>query len=168
MKFSHCQVYISAPIFGQKDQHHINVPQLVEYIMENGGDVLDEHIKGETVEEMVAIVERRTGVNRLASDEPWKIVYQQDVEWVDAATHMILFVDSPSLGVGMELMRGLLKPELGHEASPILLLVHEDNLPKLSMMVRGIPEDKYQVSLATYRDFSDVTSLVDNFLQHHQ
>ena len=157
-------MYVSASIYGLKDENHVSVPLLVEYIMTNGGDVLDEHIRGKDLQEMNDIVYRRTGVNRLEHDEPWRIVHQQDVDWVDASTHMIIFVDGPSHGVGMELMRGLLKSELGLNRTPILILIQEENLPKLSLMVRGIPTDKYPVQLETYRDFNHVKELVDEFL----
>jgi len=165
MKFSHCKVYLSASISGHKDGNYVNVPQLVDYIMEDGGDVLDEHIKGKDLAEMIAIVQRRTGVNRLEAADPWKVVYEQDMQWVDEATHMIVFVDGPSHGVGMELMRGLLKPELGLPATPILILVQENNLNRLSPVVKGIPADKHPVQIETYQDFNHVKQLVDSFLQ---
>lgn len=164
MKFSGCQLNISASISGQKDKNAEFVPQLVTYVMENGADVLDEHIRGKDLQEMVAIVKRRTGVDRLAYREPWKIVYQQDMEWVDQASHMIIFVDRPSHGVGMELMRGLLKPSLGLNPTPILILLHEENVHSLSPVVRGIPQNDSQVQLKTYQDFADIQREVDSFL----
>ncbi len=164
MKFSHCKVYLSASIKGNKDENHNNVPKLVDYILDNGGDVLDEHIKGKDLDEMIEIVQRRTGVNRLESTEPWKIVYEQDMQWVDESTHMIIFVDGPSHGVGMELMRGVLKKELGLNPTPILILVQEENVEKLSLVVRGIPTDKYPVKLEIYRDYEHIIKIVDEFL----
>lgn len=66
----------------------------------------------------------------------------------------------------MELQRAIDKPPLGYKKTPILCLVHEDNLEGLSSMVRGINPDEENVDfeLKTYKSLEEAKSLVFAFL----
>ena len=101
----------------------------------NGADVLSEHVAARTPEEMRAIRLTRIGKRIKDLDTKaglWFGVRQIDTEWVDEATHVVAVVNSPSHGVGMEIERALLKPERGLPFTPILCLIREDLLEKLS------------------------------------
>jgi hypothetical protein len=132
---------------------------------EKGANVLSEHVAARTPEEMESIRATRIGerIKEIQGHpEPWLAVRKIDVEWVDEATHIVSLVNAPSHGVGMEIERALLKPERGLPFTPILCLIKEEFLEKLSYMVRGIKDEGF--FLKTYQNIFDAESLVNDFL----
>lgn len=101
----------------------------------------------------------------LAHPEPWFPIRRQDTEWVDTCSHFIAVVNAPSHGVGMEIERALLKPRLGLNETPILCLVHESLVEKLSYMIRGISQTEFpNFSLETYADLKSAQEAAHAFL----
>ncbi|MEK7526093.1 MAG: hypothetical protein AAB546_01285, partial [Patescibacteria group bacterium] len=101
----------------------------------------------------------------LAKPEPWLLIRKQDNEWVDQATHLVAVVNAPSHGVGMEIERAILKPQRGLNETPILCLIHETLLDKLSFMVRGVSEDEHpSFHLKTYTNLQEAQNTVHDFL----
>ena len=85
--------------------------------------------------------------------------------WVDEATHMVALVDSPSLGVGMEIERAVEKPHRGLKKTKILCLVQKDLLESLSYMVRGVTKkEASEYNLKPYNNLEDAKRLVYKFL----
>jgi hypothetical protein len=64
----------------------------------------------------------------------------------------------------MELMRALQKPYRGLRPTPILCLVHEDNLQKLSYMIRGASYEHGLFKVVTYTSVEEAHSLIQRFL----
>lgn len=163
--FAGKKVYLCGAIMGLKDRdHHHFISKTAHYLIEQGADLLDEHIKADATEEMIEIIFQRTGVRRDQVPKPWLTTYEQDMSWIDEADFVIAFVDGPSLGVGVEIARTSLKKELGLNPTPLLLLVHQDNLDRLSLVVRGMASALEQVELVTYQQFADIQKIITRFL----
>lgn len=166
--FEGIKVYYSGSIKGAPELEPDFAWQLVQYMGENGADVLSEHVAARTRQEMESIRARRTGQEiqtMLAQPEPWFSVRRKDVEWVDEATHVVAVVNAPSHGVGMEIERAILKPARGLNETPILCLVHEGLLETLSYMVRGVTYQECPgYFLRTYAHLDSAKNTVHEFL----
>jgi hypothetical protein len=166
--FSGMRVYYSDSIKGIK----VNDPEfawnLVRFMSSGGADVLSEHVAGRTRDERNDIFLRRSGCDRRTVENPWFIGRKIDLEWVDAATHLIAVVDGPSHGVGMEIQRALDKPRMGLSKTPILCLVQAENLENVTWMIRGVSsDDSDSFELKTYKDTEDAENVIYNFLLSH-
>jgi hypothetical protein len=163
--FTGCDVYYSGSIRGVPEPDPEFPWRLVQFMLENGADVLSEHVAARTPEEMIEIRARRMGttVAKLNQDPvPWITVRDQDMAWVDQATHVVALVNGPSHGVGMEIEHALLKPMLGENVTPILALVREDLAPKVTFMIRGITDPNFE--LQEYSDLASATAIITQFL----
>lgn len=161
------KVYFSGSIKGATEADPHFAWHLVQYMGQKGANVLSEHVAARTREEMDEIRAARTGQiieEMLAQPEPWFDIRRQDNEWVDQATHVVALVNAPSLGVGMEIERAILKPERGLPLTPILALMHEDLLGRLSYMVRGITPEEADFHLKLYSTLPEAQKHIDNFL----
>lgn len=169
--FEGTKVYYSGSIKGAPELDPDFARHLVQFMIENGADVLSEHVAARNPQEMEEIRARRTGLNA----EDFKtmprevflrdIVRKLDIEWVDQATHMVALVNAPSHGVGMELQEAILKPRLGLNQTPILCLVHEEVYPKLSGMVIGVSEQENpEFYVKKYKTLQEAEDLVGKFL----
>ena len=166
--FERSKVYYSGSIKGTPEPDPEFAWKLVQYMAQNGADVLSEHVAGRNQQEMDEIRARRIGmtIQQLKNNsEPWIGIRRQDLEWVNEATHVVALVNAPSLGVGMEIQRAIDKPKLGMNKTPILCLVQESVLPKLSYMVRGVvPEESSLFQLQTYQNLEQAQQHIFDFL----
>ncbi len=163
--FAGCEVYYSGSIRGVSEPDPELPWKLVQFMLENGANVLSEHVAARNPREMAEIRARRMGttVAELNQDPaPWIRVRSQDLAWVDQATHVVALVNGPSHGVGMEIQHALLKPRLGKNITQILALVREDLASKVTFMIQGITENNF--SLAEYTDFESAAAIVSRFL----
>ncbi|MFH1895887.1 MAG: hypothetical protein ABH814_00200 [bacterium] len=120
--FTGLKVYYSGSIRGVPESDPDLPWKLVQYMVQNGANVLSEHVAGRTREEMQEIRLRKLGPRAnefLESPEPWIVVREEDVRWVDEADYLVALVNGPSHGVGMEIERALLKPDRGLPRTPI-------------------------------------------------
>ena len=167
-KLKDIKVYYSGAIKGTPEPDPEFAWKLVNYMSEQGIDVLSEHVASRTEEEKNRLMSKRIGktVAEFQSDpEPWFGVRRQDVKWVEEATHVVALVNGPSLGVGMEVEHALLKPKLGMNKTPILCLVREDILPKLSYMIRGVTSDESEMfQIKTYNTLEEAQEHILEFL----
>jgi len=163
------KVYYSGSIQGVPEAEPDFAWHLVQYMIDEGVNVLSEHVAGRTKEERNKVRARNLGLDikeMLSEEKPWFGIREADTKWVDEATHMVALVNAPSHGVGMEVERALLKPERGLPETSILCLVHTDMLKKLSCMIKGINREDYpNFLLATYRDLEDAKKIVKDFLE---
>lgn len=168
LPFKGLKIYYSGSIKGAPEADPHFPWHLVQYMAENGADVLSEHVAARSQQEMDHIRAKRIGMTvqrLLANPEPWYGIRKQDIEWVDEATHMVALVNAPSHGVGMEIERALLKPARGLGVTPILCLIHQDLLSKLTFMIRGVAEEESRAFfLQPYTDLRHATSIIHKFL----
>lgn len=70
----------------------------------------------------------------------------------------------------MELQRALDKPKMGMNKTPILCLVHQSRLEKLSSMVRGVNEEKEDATfeIAVYEDVEGANNEITDFLARNK
>jgi hypothetical protein len=167
--FEGTKVYYSGSIRGVANPETDFAYKLVNHMLENGADVLSEHVGARTQEEMDEVFLRRSGMDRRTIEEPWFTAREVDMKWVDEATHLVALVNGPSHGVGMEIERAILKPERGLNQTPILCLVQEDLTDKLTWMVKGISkEESPTFSLKTYTDLEDAREKISIFLTENR
>lgn len=142
--------------------------KLVNFMIENGAEVLSEHVAGKNQQECDEMMVKKIGITMeefKAEKEPWFRVRKQDISWVDEADCVVALVNSPSLGVGMEIQRALNKEKLGMKKTPILCLVKNEMLDKLSFMIRGINIDESDVFyLKTYQNLEEAQGHIFDFL----
>lgn len=81
-------------------------------------------------------------------------IFARDIAWLDAADCIICEVSSASTGVGIEIGYALWKRHI-----PILCVARKDE--RVSCMVDG---EKRLMNLHYYRDTSDLTSIIEEFL----
>ncbi len=163
--FSGLNIYYSGSIRGVPESDPEFPWKLVQFMIQNGADVLSEHVAARNKDEMVKIFAKRSGHNRYEEIEPWWIAREVDMRWVDEATHVVALVNGSSHGVGMELERAIHKPERGLNETPILCLIREDLLPGLSSMIRGVSKKEHpKFYIKTYSDFKSATDLINEFL----
>ncbi|MCA9302384.1 hypothetical protein H6802_03290 [Candidatus Nomurabacteria bacterium] len=163
------KIYFSGSLQGIKHKDPNFSYGLVQYMKSNGYDVLSEHVAARTHDEQDDIFLEKTGIDRRnpSTNDPWISAYKIDMDWVDEADYLIAVVDGASHGVGMEIMRALLKEERGLNKTTILCLVHEDNLDKLSWMLRGVPKEYNNFKVSTYKDLESAIKVVCSLLNTH-
>lgn len=163
--FKGLKVFFSGTIRGATNPDPDFSWKLVQYMIKNGADVLSEFVAGRTKKEMDEIFARRTGMDLRKKNKPWLIARKVDTGWLDEATHIVALVDSPSLGVGMEIERAIEKPNRGLNKTFILCLVHKDLIDGLSFMIRGVTKKEApSYSLKTYKDLDHAKKVVHDFL----
>lgn len=162
------KVYYSGSIKGAPEADPEFAWKLVQYMIENGAEILSEHVAARSKEEMDTVRARNIGMTvqeMLAQPEPWFGIRRQDLDWVDEASHVVAVINAPSHGVGMELEHAILKPRLGLNTTPILCLVHEDLSEKVSFMIRGVSKGETPYFyIETYTDLETAKSTVSKFL----
>lgn len=168
-QFSECKVYYSGSIRGVPSADPEFPRQLVQYMIDNGADVLSEHVAARNDQERVAIFARRSGIDLLSLSVPdrGKTARRVDLEWVRQATHVVAIVDSPSLGVGMELQYALDKPLRGLNRTPVLCLARHELLRdnRLSNMVIGVSVEESPVFYVKgYDNLGEAKETVSEFL----
>lgn len=166
--FAGKDVYFSNSMQGVLNQDKDFGWTVVRYLLENGANVLDQHVGGRDQEERDGLFLIDNGFELDRKDRPWVAVEQADVKLVDKATHIIAFVDGASHGVGSEIQRAIDLYEFGINGKEILCLIQEDRLKGLSWMVRGKESPKYpNFHLETYKDLEDAKTKISNFLTMH-
>lgn len=160
------KIYFSGSLQGIKHKDPEFSYKLVQHIKNKGYVVLSEHVAARNQNEQDDIFLNRTGIDRRdpSIKEPWISAYKIDMDWVDEADYLIAVVDGASHGVGMEIMRALLKEERGLNKTKILCLVHEDKLSTLSWMLRGVPKKYKNFRIKTYTNLDTAIISIDSFL----
>jgi len=160
------KIYFSGSIQGIKSENSSFAWDLVQYIKTLGHEVLTEHVAAKNVSDRDRIFLEKCGIDRTKNKiDPWFDAYRIDMKWLDDSDMVIALLDGPSYGVGMELMRAILKEERGLNKTEILCLVKDGYLNQISWMIRGIPQDKYDnFSIQIYTDLESAKSIVKNLL----
>ncbi len=165
LPFKGIKVYYSGSVKGIPEDDLDFPYELVQFMIENGANVLSEHVAAKTSHERDKVMARNIGKNVEEiknHSKPWQLIRKVDMEWVDEADCMVALVNSPSHGVGMEIERAVLKKERGLTSIPVLCLVKTDLLDKLSFMIRGINNDNFY--LKSYKNLSSAKKIVTEFL----
>ncbi len=159
------KIYYSAAVQGVKHADPNFGWNLVQFMKDLGFDVISEHVAERTLQENNILFTKNTGIDLTAVKNPMQVKQKANLKMVDTADYMVCIIDGPSHGVGMEIMRGLLKPKIGLNTTQILCLVHEDNLDKVTIMLRGISKEEFpNFSISTYADLISAKNIVKEFL----
>jgi len=161
-------IYFSNSMQGVQNQELDFGWHVVQYLLENGANVLDQHVGGRNDKERDELFFKDNGFHLDRGDKPWIAVEQADIKLVDKASHIVAFVDGPSHGVGSEVQRAIDLTEFGISRKEILCLIREDCLGGLSWMIKGKESPKYSnLHLKVYKDIEDAKSKIFNFLTMH-
>jgi hypothetical protein len=161
------KIYYSGSIRGSVSDALIGF-EIVKYLLQNGAEVPSAHVAARNNEEILSTFYEMSGegLDENGDDNRTpEMVYRVDMGWVDEATHVIAVVDGTSHGVGMEIMRALLKPSRGFNKTPILCLVSEENKEKLSWMITGASREFGDlIQVVSYTDSNNAKEIVKDFL----
>lgn len=158
------KIYFSASITAGNADPTLGL-KIVRYLQSKTCEVLSEHVASLNVQEMNEILKRRANVTEAELSGPQRAhaIRRVDTQWVDEATHLVVLITGPSLGVGMEIERALLKPERNLPETPILCLVPQVKMQTVSNMVLGITTPSF--TLVAYEDEDDLFRKIDTFLE---
>jgi hypothetical protein len=160
------KVYFSNSITGMPDIDGNFGWELVNFMKENGAEVLSDFVGARSKEEHIKMFAQKTGFDRYKEKNWWFKVREIDTGLVDEATHLVAVVNGPSFGVGMELERAILRPERSLPEAKILCLVEKGRLKGLSAMVRGVSsEESKDFRLQVYKDIEEAKDKIMTFLK---
>lgn len=168
--FEGTKIYYSGSMTGAPELDLDFPLQLIQYIEKGGGQILDPHVaiphKGDEFLAAIAAAhgftfEEWTGLEQHERDIR---IYKHDIELVNEATHVVTLLNGASHGVGMEIQEALRKPQMGLNLTPILGLIHESMVTKLSAMMRGASKLNDQFILRPYSDLSQAQEEINSFL----
>lgn len=163
LPFQDKKIYFAAPIKGGGIEDTSLVPLLIDFMRDNGGTVLTEHIGYGKTNEQGTI--RLPDIATLNPEEPWFAVRENDMAMVLEAHYFIFIGDKSSTGVGMELQKTMDKEKLGYNRTPILCLINVNKMDDLSFMVRGISRRECpEFQLFTYENIEDAKKIITEFL----
>lgn len=164
--FKGIKVYYSGSMQGVQEQDLDFPKKLVDFMQDNGAKVLSYHVAlGKEEGNKLLFQQMRIDPKKVTIENLSRIIRQQDIGWVDEADCVVALVNSPSLGVGMELQRAVDKEKLGMKKTPILCLVRDDLKDKLSFMVSGINADESDVFyLRAYKNLEEAQKHIFDFL----
>jgi hypothetical protein len=169
--FEGLKIYYSGSIKGAPEPDPNFAWNLVQYMIQNGANVLSEHVAARNMDEMDEIKAGKMGITvtelRSIPREIYlkDVIRKQDLKWVDEATHVVSLVNSAgSYGVGMELQEAILKPRLGLNPTPVLCLIHESLYGNLSGMVTGAEDSGSEFYIKSYKDLEDAKTTIRIFL----
>ena len=167
--FDGLKVYFSNSIRGEMGSVEDIGVEIVNFMAENGANVLSENVAFLEPEIGLPMFQRRTGIDLTkvtVAEERARIIREVDISWVDEATHLVAVVNGASYGVGMELQRAMDKPKMDMNETPVLCLVHKSCLESLSSMVRGVDTKKEgsNFELKVYEDVDGAKEIISDFL----
>lgn len=166
--FAGKDVYFSNSMQGVQNQEVDLGWNIVQYLLDGGANVLDQHVGARNQEERDKLFLIDNGFELNRGDKPWIATEQADIKSVDSASHVIAFVDGASHGVGTEVQRAIDLFEFGVDYKVILCLVQEERMKSLSWMIKGKESPKYpNFHLETYKDLEDAKVKIFNFLTMH-
>ena len=159
--FEGLKVYYSGSINGATEPDPDFAQKLVEFITNEGANVLSEHVPIRDQSQKDEVFYRRTGIKiqDVAPEDKPAIIRCQDLAWVRESDRVVVLANAPSHGVGIEIHESIMR------GKPVLCLVREDLLPRLSFMVRGItPQEAPEFHLRTYRNLEQAQQHIFDFL----
>lgn len=143
--FDGCKVYYSGSMQGAPEPKLDLGVRIVNFIIENGGIVLSEHVPIADVAVRDRLFFKNSGIDCSQPDACF-LVHDKDLEWVAQATHMVVLANaSGSYGVGIEIQYASMKPLIGLNETPILVLRERSIMAGLSWMLTGKRQRYYSV-----------------------
>ena len=164
------KVFYGAAIQGAKDraERALIHKRLIEIIKEESHEVISEHLRGRNKEETAKLLEESLGPLPSSGIERKILIRKKLLEYLEGNIDAAVFECSiPSLGTGIELSHAYLRPRMGLDEIPILVLYEEFYWPSgLSSMIRGITSEELpNFSLIFYKNLKNAEYYVRQFLK---
>ncbi len=166
-------IYFSAALSGGRHKDPRLLLDVADYMEKNGAVILNKHVPIRDGNERNSMFIRLSGIDRLWPQDDWingdasPLIREASLEWVDRATHLVAFVDTPSFGVGIEIQEALRKVKMGMNLTPVLCLFPARKWEKKkSNMVKGIgPKDSPAAYVESYKNKEHAEQIIYDFLQ---
>ncbi len=141
--------------------------KLIDAIKAGGHAVVTEHTSASTYEEAVVMLEDAFG--RLPTKGPERTAFARDriVEGIASDIDAAIFdVTIPSIGTGIEIAHAYLRPKMGQNEIPILLLFNPSEGFEMSGMIRGLSKAAMpNVEVVMYDSTDDAKRRIEEFLK---
>ncbi len=155
-------VYFAGAIRGDRAAA-ATMRRLVQYMQGSGRIVLTEHVVDDDPPRALAEKIGKAADDLLAED-----IEQQDITWLDQATHVVAEISGASTGTGREIEYARTKGLLGKTPATILVLYHIEREFYASPMIRGMTPDRYpNATIKSYGSPEEAIELVHDFLGTH-
>lgn len=153
-------VYFAGAIRGDRVMANV-IQEIIGYIKGLGFPVLTEHVGADDPIATFAGKVGKTKETLTAED-----IENQDIAWLDQATHVIAEISGASTGTGREIEYARTKENFGKKPATILCLYREDREFYASPMIRGMDSARYpNVKIGVYRDIGEMKSIIERFLE---
>lgn len=160
------KVFYGAAIQGDKDRKERAATHLslIKAIKDHGFDVAFDKARGGMLVETAVLLDK--WLESLGKVSAAKHVRNKLIDTIEGDIDAAVFeVSVPSLGTGIEIAHAYLRPRLGKQEIPILLLHQQDYWGgRLSSMIRGADQEMANVQLAEYRDLDQAKQILASFL----
>lgn len=153
-------VYFAGAIRGNRVMANV-IKEVVRHIKKLGFPVLNEHVGAD--DPIAAFAEKigKTKDNLTAED-----IENQDISWLDQATHVIAEISGASTGTGREIEYARMKGNFGKIPAKVLCLYCVNREFYASPMIRGMVSGRYpNVAIKPYEDINEVKTIIEKFLQ---
>lgn len=156
-------VYFAAAIRGDRIMSNI-IKEIVRYIKKLGFSVLNEHVGADDPIATFAEKIGKTKDNLIAED-----IENQDISWLDRATHVIAEISGASTGTGREIEYARTKGNFGKIPAKVLCLYCVNREFYASPMIRGMDSERYpNVAIKPYENIDEVKMIIEKFLQERE
>lgn len=153
------KVYFAGAIRGDRAMAE-TFREIIRHIQSQGLPVLTEHIAFEKPNEMLA-----SKIGKAYADLTVEDIEQQDISWIDEATHVIAEVSGASTGTGREIEYARSKEHFGKTPAKILCLYHAEQEANVSAMISGMTPGRYpNITVRAYTDAANAKVIIDEFL----
>ena len=137
------------------------IKEIVRYVKVLGFPLLTEHVGTDDPIATFAKKIGKTKENLTAED-----IENQDIQWLDQATHVIAEISGASTGTGREIEYARTKGRLGKVAAKILCLYQTEREFYASPMIRGMDNKRYpEMTIKSYKDITEAKTIIEKFLR---
>ncbi len=156
-------VYFAAAIRGDRAMANL-VLDLINFIRQDLSIiVLTEHLASSDPNLVLATKLGKEKINLTVVD-----IENQDITWLDSATHFIAEVSGASTGTGREVEYARVKEHFGKVPAKVLCIYQIDKEAQVSAMIRGMSRESYpNVQVESYKDLFEAKDLIRDFLRSY-
>ena len=152
-------VYLAGAIRGERIMEKI-IKDIVAYIKNLGLQVLTEHVGADD-----PIASFADKIGKTKKDLTAEDIEEQDIQWLNQATHVIAEISGASTGTGREIEYARTKGDFGKVPAIILCLYQIEREFYASPMIRGMSNNRYpNIIIKSYIDINQAKEIINEFL----
>jgi len=152
-------VYFAGAIRGERIMEKI-IKDIVAYIKNLGLQVLTEHVGADD-----PIASFADKIGKTKKDLTAEDIEEQDIQWLNQATHVIAEISGASTGTGREIEYARTKGDFGKVPAIILCLYQIEREFYASPMIRGMSNNRYpNIIIKSYIYINQAKEIINEFL----